>query len=470
MKTYLVIILLSFALSLMLLGGTLDKDFFSYYYIGREAALHHKDFFRDFAENKGLGTYIYFTILYSFFRNHWMLALIFSNTVLDIVGIILTLIFVQGIRIKKNALKLTNLGLIIVLVLVFKACSIGPLLGGTYTTNVAYPFLVSAFILFQRKRFFWCGVLFGTCVLTRQSFIFFAPVFLTMPSVYAYPFKKSIYQVLIGGFSTLVFLLVYGLANHNLTVIYENMFLFAIHYANSENANNKVFYALHSFIGQPVFIAAILYCLIMLSLTWRKLSQNSLRLFTLTVFICSLIASFSAGVFYFHHFLQFMPIFALCLAFQNTFWPRFWRICVTTVIFGEFALLTWNIYITFAQNYNWYAPFDDTLIHQKKYLQIVQYYPRYYFDFNKSSPDRYFNSFFVLPFSNSHYEGDAARHAAIPREILTQTAFLFIDTNSYDTIMNQEYLNYYGKRFHLKKVSEKQVRSINFRVYESNKY
>lgn len=467
MKVYILIGVLCLILSLLLFAGVLDKDFFSYYYIGREVILHNKDFFRDFAENKGIGTYLYFTILYSIFKDNWMAALVFSNATLDTIGIILTIIFVRGIRVGKTNIKFDHIVLIIVFVLVFKSCSIGTLLGGVYTTNVAYPLLIASLIFFQRKYFFWSGMFFAACVLTRQSFVFFAPVFLTIPFLYSFSFKKSLGLYVLGGITTLTLFLLYGIESHNLTWIYENMVLYAIHYANSPNAGNTLIPILIGFIYQPSFIAVFVYTSLMIGIFLKKFYKlRRLSLFVLIFFVCSIWATFSAGIFYFHHFLQFMPIFAFALAIQNMYWKRSWFFIAVIIL--SCTLVMWQVYTSIAKKYDWFIHIDNEIIQEKKYIQIIPYHPRYYFEFNKSSPDRYYNVFFLTPFSNTHYQNDATRHAAIPDSVLSQTAFLFIDSTPMDKPLSEEYLTYYTHRFNLKKVDQKQVGKIRILIYEAN--
>lgn len=468
MKLFLIILGVSLCLSLLLLFGIVDNDFFSYYYIGREVVLYGKDMFRDFAENKGIGTYLFFSVLYFFFRDNWQLALIVASTLLDAISVFLTIKLVDTV-IKHETKPLShNILLVVALTVIFKSLSIGTLLGGVYTTNIAYPFLVAA-LLFIKTRPVAAGFLFVASFLTRQSFIFFLPLFLIYPYATRAQYLQGILKFA-GGFMIAGFcFLLYGVYNHNLPAIFENMVLFPLHYSQGTLGHRLGGIILRLTFELRLFIMLLYTFVVILLLIAKRISLTKIVwVWLLTLYTVSAFATFSAGVFYFHQFLQYFLVLAVCIGLQAKYFKK-WLFIVAATLFA-FAMPSFYEYVSLPRSAanSWYEKIAVKEVQEKEYLQVVSYYPRYYFDFNKSSPDRYFNAFFLLKPYNSQNQKDIARHKQIDQEKLRNTSFLFVSRNNFDLAMNQEYFKYFAEQFRLTLVKTYKQNGFTFDVYNAD--
>jgi hypothetical protein len=107
---------ISFIFSLFLINREINRDYFTFYYVGKGVA-HGMDMYGDFADNKGPITYLVFTIIYFLFSDNYLLGLVLSSTFIDAMAVYFFILFLEN-YLNIEIFKIGFLKKIIFLVLV----------------------------------------------------------------------------------------------------------------------------------------------------------------------------------------------------------------------------------------------------------------------------------------------------------------------------------------------------------------
>jgi Gpi18-like mannosyltransferase len=174
MKNILLLLVVSFVISNLFWLGGVDPDYYDFYYIGRGVA-GGQNMFRDFADNKGPVLYLTFAGMYKVFGDNLGLALVTTSTFLDVVAVWLT-VYLLGLWLVDGEAReyLSKWWVMVLLMMFYKSLTIGIFMGGVYAESIAFPLFLISLIMLEKKRLFWSGMFFALCVLTRQSFVYFA--------------------------------------------------------------------------------------------------------------------------------------------------------------------------------------------------------------------------------------------------------------------------------------------------------
>ncbi len=448
------LLLISFLLSSLFRFGVKDQDFYSYYYIGKGVA-QGKDMYKDFADNKGPVWYLAFSGLYFVFGNNLTEALVISSTVFDLVAVVLLLELVtEWFGQSKWGVAGDLLTAILVLIF-YKSLSMGVLIGGLYSENLANIFLFAAFLLFNRKRDWWSGIFFTSAIFTRLTFLFFGPMFFILrwsgktKSLWLDKWMLGIFC----GFGLVFLLLVYF---GSLGDMINNMIKFNISFGSLYSFADKL-----AGLGKVVTLdIRLLLCSVMTILgwglvLWRK--RWGMKLMASALAGSSLIISFFCnGVFYTHQYLQFVLAGVGIIYFviisgglRAMFIPILVSLVLATVVTFPFYVLTAKA-LAYPNNIRSVPALPEVTTH--KYLQVIPFYPSLYFSYNRSSPNRYYDQFFLSKYSSLDPNMDIIRYEALSTTTLKQTAFLVVRQKGVEDVMTKEYLQNFKRKFNLRLV------------------
>ncbi len=172
------IFIFGFVISLFVFLGKIDQDFFAFYYIGR-GITEGLNLYRDIAENKGPVLYWFFAFLFKIFKANYSGALFFSNWLLDTVSIFLiTKLLSKWIKYDFTPRTFRKVLLLLFIVLYYKSFSIGMVMAGTYSENIALLLLVVSLLFYENKKNLISGIFFGLAVFCRQTVFFFSLFYL----------------------------------------------------------------------------------------------------------------------------------------------------------------------------------------------------------------------------------------------------------------------------------------------------
>lgn len=460
---FLLILFISLTIAFVFLVGIIDQDFFSFYYVGRGVA-HGGNMYRDFADNKGPALYILFALLETIFKNHYKLAIIFTSGFLDTFTVFFFFKILE--HLYKFTFKKSFIYFFIIFsaVLFYKSFSIGSFMGGVYSETLGAVFLSSALFASLKDKKMLSGILLTLAIFTRLSFIFFLPVFIALILIQKQKIFKSI-SFSLGFIVTSILITLPFLLDGTIHELIYNMITFNKNYGQATRPS-QLYSLIFTSISETRIIFTFIYISIFVLLI-MFLSKKKIKYIILVIYLCSMLASNPGGIFYFHHFTQFMLISFIVAAYLIKYFPkRIYLFAIYSVVF--LTLLSYGIYVYagILSNQNARFPFIKELA-QKKYLQVIPYYSEYYFTFNKFSPDRYYQSFFLLNFYNTNSAYDINRHRLLDKTKLRQTLFLAIVNSETDKNFKDEYLQKFGAQFHLiRKNTYKNGKSI-IEVYES---
>lgn len=454
---FLIILFLSFAVAGLLLIGNIDPDFFSYYYVGR-GIIDGKDMFRDFANNKGPVLYLFFALLYFLFGNNYNLALVVGNGLLDAISIYYLfrlLVYSYGLQIK--GLTISNAILILFSVLLYKSFSISSFMGGVYSEQLGMMFLILSLWKYEQKNYVISGLFFALSILTRSSFLFFIIIF---PIISLIRKHKSTSLIFFGrgvAICIVPIVLLFILNGSMRDFIYNNT-IFNVQYSHA-TSDIRLFSLINVSLVETRIILIFLYVtfFVFTSIFFSKDKKKSLLI--ATIYISSLVATNPGGIFYPHHFVQFMIITFIAL-----FQKRVRSTIPILVIVMLFVVLSYVIYAVMPRH-----SFTPSIpeVSQAEYLMVISYYPKFYFIFNKEAPDRYYQSFFLLDFFNKSPAEDVKRHKALNNDKLKKTLFMMVEFRESDKLANVNYLKKFSRDFHLTKKKVYQYENGKIELYMS---
>jgi hypothetical protein len=453
---------ISFLISLLLLIGRIDVDFFSFYYGGR-SIIWGQHLYADVAENKGPITYLFFAILYQLFHHQYEFALLFASTLIDGFNALFLYRLIHR-WLQVNIQSKWQMYFIIMSVLYIKSFSINSLQGGIYSEQIGMTFLLGSLLLVEKDYIFWAGLTFGAALLTRQSFIFYL-IFITM-RIWLHKNKLQKLSIFITGTATVlsigVFLLLYL---HQEYWAYENMILSVIWH--SQATRSVYFHYLFLGITRE---SRLFFALFFLIIFFMKNKTKRFLLFGLSISGAACI--FGGALIWDHHFIQLAPAFLTAIT--------------AAIIYKKNDLLLQGIILAIAISvgigYVSYATIGtkqgqrlaDTLpimpeIQKKRYMIVFPLYACLYIDYDKSAPDRYYDPSFSL---SKYYFGSYAnlartRHLHLDKNRLNQTAFVMLSLVEEKTPEYQWYLDLVHNQFHLKKTAEYIQGEQHIEIYES---
>ena len=457
---FLIITLLSFAVAGFLLFGKIDPDSFAYLYIGR-GVVGGQDMFVDFADNKGPVLYAFFALLYFVFGNNFNLAILFGNAILDAFAIyfLFRLLSIYGFKINK--LTIYKLALILFFVLLYKSFSISYFLGGLYSEQLGMMFLVLSLWKYEKKNYFISGLLFGLSILTRVSFLLFIIIFPAISLIRKYKIS-SIASFGLGLSiciaSTVIYFALSGSLND---FIYNNIFI-NLQYSSATTDIRWLRLAFMSFIEtRIIFVFLYVTILIVIGLFLSKGKDKSQLLLITIIYIASVASTFPGGIFYAHHFIQFMLITFIVFSFfaKKVFWG------LPIVLLFWFVIANYLVYLAMPKQ-----TFSKSIseVERAEYIMVVPFYPQFNFVYNKKSPDRYFHGFYLFDVFNKNSIKDIERHKLISKDKLKKTVFMMVEFNSEDKLLNAEYLRKFGKAFKLTKQKVYDYENGKIEIYSSD--
>jgi hypothetical protein len=446
-------------------NGFADHDFFSQYYVGRGVAEGAR-MYGDFSDNKGPVLYLFFAGLSFVFGESINWALIGGNLLLwliSILGLVELARYWQG---KGNISKIGEMVFLSAMGLYLGATSCG----GIYAENVGMAFLIWSLIFVSRRLYFWAGLLFAGAFFSRQTICFFLPYLIYSTYILGKNnFKKSLLKLFYGG--GLVSLLVLGglIFTGDLGNFIHNAIVFNINYAAAVNNIKWDMFLLFFVNGNlpQLFIVAVLSVLVGLLIFWKR-QTGGVEFVILAA--CSLGSIFSGGIFYLHHLAQFslvvgFSVGALVAGKEIGLWK--------TMIIGLILAFSMDVGIDYARYKNEgksvrllkFMPSEADKINQKKYLMVISFNPRLYFDYDKRAPDKYFQPFFWSEFYNTEAKTEAQQHLDNMRLKFQDTAFVYIKDDWVDEILIKEYFDNFGDEFGLTKVGSGRISDKEIEIF-----
>lgn len=328
---FLIVTFLSFAIAGLLLIGSIDPDFFSYYYVGR-GIIDEQDMFRDFANNKGPVLYLFFALLYFLFGNNYSLALFVGNGMLDAISIYYLFRLLStyyGLQIKK--LTISNVILILFSVLLYKSFSITYFMGGVYAEQLGMMFLILSLWKYEQKNHFISGLFFALSILTRASFLFFIIIFPILSLVRRHKYSSLVFfgkGIAICIVPTALFFIITG---SMYDFIYNNI-IFNLHYAGA-TSDKRLFSLLNVSLLETRIILVFLYVTFFVLIGTFFSREKNKSLLIATIYISSILVTNPGGIFYSHHFLQFMIITFIIFALFQKMVLKAFPILVIVMVF-----------------------------------------------------------------------------------------------------------------------------------------
>lgn len=477
---FLTLLLGSFLISSLFWFGPIDPDFFYFYHVGKEVALGQK-LYVDIGDNKGPVHYFTYVLLYSIFRHNYGWALVIGSTLIDAVSLFTIFKILErdwGYKWKKY--KIVNLLIVFFCLFLYKSFGMGSYMGGLYSENVGMLWLSLGIWLLGKKQSVFSGALFGLSVLSRLTYLFFAPLFLTLLFFNfkdKYKLTKQFLGFSIGGLLCLGIFIFYFWVNGGL-----NDFIYSAFGQNAFTARKLaggidrllVTSIVVSLIEPRIIITFILGLLVVILKIFSKENFKN-KAILITLFACSLLSAFIGGngnIFYYHHFSQFnlMSIVAVTQ----------FRIFVKTgavflpLIFLLISLVSLNYYQFIKNEKNNVSSLRNAHpnipgIENNKYLIVVPYYPIYYVVYDKSAPDRFFQYFFLSPYFFKNPEKNIEQHQNMDKQRLQDTTFMFVSRSDYDEATISEYKKIFGEHFKLSKVNEYRDLNAKIEIYEPSK-
>jgi hypothetical protein len=91
-----------------------------------------------------------------------------------------------------------------------------------------------------------------------------------------------------------------------------------------------------------------------------------------------------------------------------------------------------------------------------KYIQVIPQQVQIYIETDKSSPDRYFQYYFLSKRYNTNAQKDINKHLSLGYNLLKNTEFIFIHSSlKSHTAYIDEYKNNFSEKFRLVKIDER---------------
>lgn len=466
---FIFVFILSLLISLLFLRGRIDQDFYSFYYVGRGMA-DGMDMYRDFADNKGPVLYWFFSILNNLFGNEAHRALIISSTVIDAITVYVIFRLIEKWQLLVSLREVSKVIFFLGFsTIYYKSFSMGVFMGGFYSETLAFCLLILSIYLLETRKNFLSGSFFAFSVLTRPTTVFFLPVLLVL-IVRNSQILKKFFLFLTGTVLGLGGTLGgYLLGGGRVEYLYHNLIVFNLAYAKTVSGYYWEQIITTVYFEARIAVSIILVLFVFVAYLKRKLIFRYDKWFILILFISSIASSFVGGLFYFHHFVQFSLIFLCCTSLLL----KEHRKLILTMFVGISASCLLINYLGFAvsrREDSGQVNFIKDRVFQKqanKYFMVVPYYPEYYIKFDQSSPDRYYQSFYLSDYYSKNASQERLIHQRLDKQKLAKTTFVLIKNNAFDSVICQEYLENFGKIFQLKLVDQYQSSGSSVDVYVS---
>jgi len=470
------ILFISLSVASLLFIGEIDQDFFSFYYIGR-GLNQGLNMYRDFPENKGPIFYIFMAFLYRLFRSNYSIAVFFANGFIDAISIFFLCKLLekkQLFRLPTKRLKdfltlkkLKDFLTLFFLILYYKSFSIGMYLGGFYSETLAFCFLLICLYQQENKADFWSGFFFALACLCRPTVVFFFLYILIRYLFSEKPQKKMVFlaSAISAGLVVMTYLFIKG----DLYYFFKNQILLSLIYPRT--VKDKYFSTIlyTSILELRIFLSLIFVTFVGGGYLLNQKNKKKEKTIFISLLISSLASTFVGGVFYFHHFVQFTFLVIFCWFILVKFWsksPLRNFFSFTIVIYLVVGCLCY-----FFSDYKWDLAsriFLDRYLNgpdSKKYLFVFPHYSKFYFDYNKEAPDRYFQFFYLSSVYNQAADTDREIHSKADRERIKNTVFLFISRHEVEQSLKEEYLGYFKEKFGLNKIDSYQKNSLRLEIY-----
>jgi len=465
-----VILITSAVMSGMLWLGRIDQDFFSYYYIG-QGILKGKDMYKDFFENKGPVAYGFFAGLAAVFGREYGWAVVAASSLLDA-----TTVFFGWLVIKEWTKGIDDREdnkwwwvEAIAATAIYKSVSIGNFMGGVYTETIAMGGLMVSFWLLEKRRYKWSGVLFALAVLTRQTILFF--VVAIAVRMWQKKTRKDEFLGWLGGLVVTGGVIVGWIWKAgSLGYMIENMITTSLAY--SEASKHLVLINLvYRFAYETRLLFFMLLITVSAAVTVMKKQPSSKKIGFLALVASSVLATFVGGIFYFHHFVQMMPVLGMSYILR----PKNKVLQMLFGWIGVFAVMWvgvgFLIYVfdsdSEIDNLQSAAPVIEEM-RNKKYMVSVPFFPRLYIDYGLPAPDAYFFPGWILKeLDLPNREIHLQRHLGLEEEKLRETLFLMVYRSEREKVEVDSYIKDVGSRFRIVKRNDYVFGDAKIEVWES---
>jgi len=455
-----VILAISLGISALMWQVQVDQDFFSQLYVGR-GVWEGGSIYKDFTDNKGPWLYWMFALLYGVFGDNYALALVVSR------GLIIGLT-VWGLAEWVCIRKGTKAVWLITILLGGLLFSLN--INGVYAESLSLVLLVWGINMIFWEKYEWAGILAVGAMFSRQTFVFFIPYLIFALNQGEEKerwlrFARGAGLVIL---MTMGFLVIKG----EIGAWFLNTIYFNINYARAvqELRWNSIKSGLRD-LGWNRVLYGWLIAIIGVVWEWIKKGRRSREL--LVLLVCSIGATYSGGIFYPHHFTQFLIIIAGGLGvifgeIRNIYLSGVAAVLILSSVSEIFRAYWVDGKKGWFNSLN-YQPAGVESIKQKRYLMVISYHPKFYFDYAKRSPDRYFQPFFLSRDFNVSAHKEVANHKVSMKSKLEETAFVLVRDKEVNKRLAEEYFDNFGKEFDLVKVDSRELPGGELEVYWAKK-
>ncbi|MFC1649886.1 hypothetical protein ACFL2C_04220 [Patescibacteria group bacterium] len=470
MRKFLLLVLVSFILSLPVLWGLLDKDFYSYMYVGRGVAIG-KDMYVDFADNKGPILYLAYSAIYTLFKNSLEHGLVFALGLIDALALFF---WTEAIFSQIKISKKKDVVLSVLILFIYKTFNIGMLISAVYAETLGIMFVGLAIYSWLKKRSLLSGFAFSLAVFSRQSLV----VWILFWILDIYKSKKLTAKHVmfgVGASMPMVVFLVYYFSTGGLEYVFNNTVLYNLNYASGFGIfGDQSSWIINAIIllSKETRILILLATIVLVTAFTTKnksIDKKVKRDYYVLLFISFL--SLSGGTLYFHHFSQTLPVivfvglFAAVSSKKHVYGPFI-------LVLFLFTLVNYFSYIYVGKAYKERdTAFKNTITENTKHkdnLLLIFYYPKLYFEMNKYSPDRNYHTFLISRSYNpkNDFHRDLHREA-LDSDDLSKTAFVVYKDRSESSVLADDYLSEFGEDFHLKLQNTVSIGPNTLEFYES---
>lgn len=477
---FITLLLGSLLISSLFWFGPIDPDFFYFYHVGKEINLG-QELYVGIGDNKGPVHYFIYTLLYSIFVHNYGWALVIGSTLIDAFSLFIIIkILERDWEYKWKKYKIVNLLIVFFSLLLYKSFSIGSLMGGLYSENVGMLWLSLGIWFLGKKHSVFSGALFGLSVLSRLTYLFFAPFFLILLFFNfkdKYKLTRQFLGFSIGGLLCLGIFILYFWINGGLNHFFYNVFgqnaLAARKF--EEGIDKLLLTSIFVSLSEPrIIITLILSTLVVILKIFSKENLRN-KAILITLFISSFANTFTGGVgsiFFYHHFFQFNLMAIVTITQFKIFFKA--KAVFLPLIFLLISFTFLNYYSFLRNGKNNVSSLRKVHlnipeIENNKYLIVVPYYSIYYVVYDKTAPDRFFQYFFFSSRSLENPEKKIEQHQKLNKQKLQNTTFMFVYQNKFEQDIITEYKNNFGNKFNLKKVNTYHDLDATIEIYESSK-
>lgn len=468
---FILILVLSGTISTLFFYGNIDPDFFSFYYIGR-GMLKGLSLYQDLADNKGPVLYFFFAMLNFIFGNNYRAALFFASTLLDTITIYYSVRLVyKWINKKIQPRKFLLIFLILFFTVFYKSFEIDiyqESYGGIYAETLAMSFLVLSLFSLECKKTYVSGLFFALSVLSRQSVVFFIFLFIVR-GFFKYKKLKIVLEMFVGTVIGLTLVIgVYVLLGGSLSSMYSTVIAFNLNYAKA--IKHEYFHSLIFILESETRILwGIVVSIILSFYAIFRRKDKAVSIFVFTLFVVSFLSTFYSGMIHPHYLAQLCLLFIVVLF--CTFHDKRWITLAIVIVLSYSLFFSYRNYMTATKDeksgINSHV-LNTIKIKNKEYLRIITYYPRYYLDSEKLSPDRYFTPYFLSERFNDRSSEERESHLLNMTDKAKNTLFVSVVKNEFDEKTSQEYLNFFGNSLSLKEVDVYHEGDNYVKIYTSS--